>query len=238
MFYEEPEFRGPIIWRYEGDKQAGRRYRRMGQYIMDMLERGMSFRGLDQMVMRRQVTPDVRIKCSCIYGIRTVTITVTPGAGGERQALLECFANTTVALAYVLDVAGVEPLTEEARAETEWLNEPVCQTCIGAEGFPRNYYCTKGVRYTVAVCDGKGEYVLFTLTKAASTDYTPRCPGEQVLVMQHRTPNLPEPVLKAADANPMNKISPFTCKLVSCADECLSILPYTVAMPRTYEAEG
>ena len=228
----------PIIWRYVGDKDAGRRYRRHGMYLMDMLVRGMSFRGLDQWVLRRWVTPDVHIKCSCVFGIRTVTITVSEGAGEARRVLRECFANSTVALAYVLDVVGVRGLTQAQRAETAWVSEPVCKTCIGAETYPDAYYCTRGVRYRVAVCDGRGEYLLFNLSRAASTDYTPRCPGELVLVMQHRTPDLPEDVRTRADANPMDRGHPFTRRLVAFADECVSILPYTVGMPRYHETEG
>lgn len=228
----------PIIWRFEGDKQAGRLWMRQGAVLMDMLVNGMSFMGLDQLVLRRYVTPDVHIKCTCCFGIRTVTITVRSGVGEARKVLRECFANTTVALAYVLDVVGVDALTAEEQAGTAWRHEPVCKTCIGVSAYPKDYYCTRGIRYTVAVCDGKGEYLLFKLSKAASTDYTPRCPGELVLVAQHRTPNLPAEVLAAADKNPMDKGHPFTRRLAVFPDECVSILPYTVGLPRYNETEG
>lgn len=225
----------PIIWRFKGDKHAGQRFRRLGMYMMAMLERGMSFQRLEQWVLRRWVTPDVHIECVCCFGIRTVTITVAPGAGEAVRLLRDCFANSTVALAYVLDVAGVEAVPQSQQT-AQCVTEPVCRTCIAPESYPEDYYCTKGIRYTVAVCDGEGEYVLYGLTKAASTDYTPRCPGEQVLVMQHRTTNLPEAVLNAANANPYAKRY-FTRPLASFPDECLSILPFPVSMPRVNETE-
>lgn len=220
----------PIIWRYEGDAEAGRRYRRQGAALMGMTENFMSYMGLQQLVLRRRVTPDVHIECVCCFGIRTVTITTAAGAGDEARILRECFANTTVALAYVLDVVGVEAVPQTAQCAIE----PVCKTCIAPASYPEDYYCTRGIRYTVAVCDGKGEYVLFKLSKAASTDYTPRCPGEQVLVMQNRTSDLPERVLNAANS-PMNREAPFTRPLAAFAGDCLSILPYPVSMPRVRE---
>lgn len=225
----------PIKYVFRGDRTAGRLHMRRGAVLMDMLQNFMSYRDLKQGVLRRYVNPDTLIECDCRFGLRTVTITVSPGVGEPRRVLLECFANTTVALAYVLDVVGVKAASS---GTVERVNEPVCGTCIGAETYPDNYYCTRGLRYTVAVCDGKGEYVLFSPSKAASTDYTPRCPGEQVLVMQHRTSNVPRGVLAAANANPMNRFDPFTRKLAALADECVSILPYSVSMMRAYEVEG
>lgn len=226
---EPIKFQGPIIWRFRGDRAAGKRYMRRGAALMGMLENLMSFRGLEQGVLRRYLTPDVHIKCACCFGLRTVTITVQSGIGGAAVALRECFANTTVALAYVLDVVGVKAAPEGM----ECVAEPVCRTCIAPESYPINYYCTRGIRYTVAVCDGKGEYVLFA-SKVPTTDYTPYCPGDQVLVMLNRTSGLPEDALAAANANPMAK-EPFTRRLAALPDECVSILPYPVSMLRFYE---
>lgn len=223
----------PIKYVLKGDREAGKRFMRRGAVLMGMLEHGMSYRGLTQGVFRRYMNPDVLIECDCRFGLRTVTITVAPGAGREEVEILrDCFANSTVALAYVLDVVGVEAVAQQAG--TEWVIEPVCGICIGAKRYPKGYYCTRGIRYTLAICDGKGEYVLYSLTKGASTDYTPRCPGDQVLVMQHRTSDLPEAVLSAANANPYEKVF-FTRPLAKHPQECVSILPFPVAMPKYHE---
>lgn len=227
----------PIKYVLKGDREAGMRYMRNGSVMMGMLQNFMGFRDLKQGVFRRYVNPDVLIECDCRFGLRTVTITVAPGAGGEDVEILrDCFANSTVALAYVLDVVDVEIMTPEQQEWYEWVKEPVCSMCIYVQGYPRNYYCTKGIRYTLAICDGKGEYVLYTLTKGASTDYTPRCPGDQVLVMQHRTSDLPEAVLAAANADPYAKTY-FTHALAKHPRECVSILPFPVAMPKYNETE-
>lgn len=220
----------PIKWVFRGDRNRGVLFRRRGQYLMGMLERQMSFNDLQQCMLRRFVEPDVLIECDKRFGLRTVTITVAPGAGEVRKVLHECFANTTVALAYVLDVVGVVDIGQVA----EYVEEPICKTCIGVNAYPENYYCTMGIRYTVAVCDGKGDYLLFNV-KAPSTDYTPRCPGEQVLVMQNRTNNLPETVLSVANADPYNQSQPFTQTLSGFQGESISILPFPVNMPRIYE---
>jgi len=227
----------PIKYVFRGDRTAGRLHMRRGAVLMDMLQNFMSYRDLKQGVLRRYVNPDTLIECDCRFGLRTVTITVSPSVAEDAvETLRECFANSTVALAYVLDVVGVRALTPEQQQSAECVNEPVCKTCIGAASYPENYYCTKGVRYTVAVCDGKGEYVLFNLSKAASTDYTPRCPGEQVLVMQHRTSDLPAAVLAGANADPYGKRY-FTRALAAFSGECVSILPFPVAMPKYNETE-
>ena len=227
-------YKVPIKYVFHGDRHECGRHMRRGAVLMDMLEHLMSFRGLKQGVLRRAIAPNALVECDCRFGLRTVTITITPGGGMEAELLRECFANSTVALAYVLDVVGVKSVQE---GEPGSVDEPVCATCIGAESYPLNYYCTRGIRYTLAICDGKGEYLLYKLTKGASTDYTPRCPGEQVLVMQNRTSNLPRAVLDAAVANPYGK-QYWTRPLSAFLEECVSILPYTVSMPRIYEVTG
>lgn len=227
----------PIKYVIRGDRKAAGLYMRRGAEMMRMLEKSMSYRDLKQSVFRRFLTPDVLVECECRFGLRTVTITAARGAGGRaRRMLRDCFANTTCALAAVLEVVGVKAVPPDTPESVE---EPVCKTCIAAGTYPAAYHCTGEVRYTVAVCDGKGDYLLFA-AKADATDFTPRCPGDLVLVAQRRTPNLPEEVLARANANPMDKAHPFTRALMAFPGECLSILPYDAAMPRIreYEAAG
>lgn len=198
----------PIKWVYRGDQGECFKHRRRGEALMEQLEGMMAHMDLRQGVLRRFVRPDVLIECDKRFGLRTVTITARGDARGRaREILRDCFANRTVALAHVLDVEGG--------------------------------YCTRGVRYTVAVCDGKGEYLLFR-TKAASTDYTPWESGDQVLVMQHRTTDLPEDILTAASPDPNDDPyagPPFTRTLAKFEEECVSILPWRVGMPKRTEYE-
>lgn len=226
----------PIKWVWRGDRTRALAHMRQGQALMAQLEQTMTFMNLRQGVLRRFVRPDVLIECDKRFGLRTVTITVTPDMPERaRELLRDCFANRTVALACVLDVVGVEAVS----GGNEVYYEFVCKTCIGVTGYPRDYYCTRGVRYTVAVCDGKGEYLLFK-TKAATTDYTPWCPGDLVLVMQHRTTNLPDEILTAASPDPNDDPyagPPFTRTLAEFDEECVSILPWQVEMAKVREYE-
>lgn len=220
----------PVKIIINGDRVLGSAYIRRAKSVMAMLENFMSFRQLKQGVLRRQLAPGVFVKCDRRFGLRTAEITVAPqGAPEITRRIIECFANATCALAYVLEVVGVTPTEpgEECRPE------PVCATCIKPGFYPLNYYCTRGIRYHVAVCDGKGEYLLFK--NIPSTDYTPWCPEEQVIVMMNRTNDLPVPVLDRANTSPRSRHA-FTRDCVP-FDECLSILPFLVRMPRRYEVE-
>lgn len=221
----------PIKWVFRGDRFRAAAFMRRGAVLMDMLESFMGFQGLKQGVLRRWVTPDTLIECDMRFGLRTVTITCPGGAEAARRIIRDCFANRTVALAYVLAVVGLEP--DSNGVLTDMVYD------FGIVAYPEDYYCTMGIRYEVVVCDGQGEYLAFA-ADSPSTDFTPHRPGEQVLVMQHRTSGLPEGTLTVASPDPNADPyggPPFTPRLRGLQEESVSILPYAVNMPRVNENE-
>lgn len=213
-----------------GNREAAKAHIGDGRRIMSMLERFMEFQGLEQGVLRRQISPGCFVECVKQFGLRTINIHVDPGWGGRsRRKEIECFANTTCALGYIIEVAGIAVNQDDG-----YLQEPVCHTCIAPSTYPDGYYCTKGIRYSVVVCDGKGEYLLFE--GVPSADFTPRCPEEQVIVMFNRTTDLPAALIDRANVNPWAK-RPFTRALPKSGVECISILPFQVEMPKYREIE-
>ena len=214
-----------------GDEFRARQHILDGRRVMAMLERFMDFQGLKQGVLRRMVSPGCYIECTKEFGLRTINIYFEPGEpGGKLKKIIECFANATCALGYVIEVVGVIP-SEDEETCTE---EPVCLTCIAPGSYPDEYYCTRDIRYNVIVCDGQGDYLLFE--DVASTDFTPRCPEEQVIVMFNRTTDLPEAQRTAADSSPWAK-RPFTRPLLRLEIERISILPFLANMPKRRETQ-
>lgn len=220
----------PVKIVIHGDKVTGGNHIGNGRRVMGMLERLMDFQGLQQGVLRRRVGPGAWVECSKQFGQRVLVINIEPGGGRPiAERIRECFANATCALGYVIEVEKV--IFNDADG---YLNEPVCQTCIAPDTYPDEYYCTKEIRYSVAVCDGKGDYLLFE--HVPSTDFTPRCPEEQVVVMFNRTTDLPVELIDRANGNPWAK-RPFTRALFESEVECISILPFLVEMPKYREIE-
>lgn len=190
---------------------------------MLILENIMALRNLAQHSITVVPYLGAEITCSKVFGQRTVRIEAFAGGGKKEYYALECFANTTCALAYVTGVVGIEPLTANCKPDI------VCGTCTTVDGYPVDYYCTQGILYDTIVCGCKdAKYYVFNDVR--STDFTPRCPGDQVLVALNRTIDTPTAQLSRANANPRKKQS-FAGPL-SPDGSFISILPFEVDMPR------
>lgn len=214
-----------------GDRVKAGLWRGSAMRVMGLLEHLMSYQDLQQCTLRRDLAPGVFVVADKRFDMRTVTIYAEPGGGPEPRFLAECFANRTCALAYII---GCEPIMEQNSAGrpvdiSKLTEKPV--PCSEPRLYNEEVYWTRDIRYNIAVCDGDGEYVLYRNVKAC--DYTPRCPGEMVLVMQHRTEDLPKGVLDGAKNNPMAK-DPFTYK-IKAIENSISILPYVPMMEKRYE---
>lgn len=214
-----------------GNRVTAGLWRGPAMRVMGLLEHLMSYQDLQQCTLRRDLAPGVFVVAEKRFGLRTVTIYAEPGGGPEPRFLAECFANRTCALAYIIGATPVmEPNSSGRPVDISKLTEkPV--PCGEPRLYSEEVYWTRDIRYTVAVCDGDGEYVLYRNVKAC--DYTPRCPGEMVLVMQHRTADLPQGVLEGAKNNPRAK-DPFTYKLKA-IEGSISILPYVPMMVKRHE---
>lgn len=213
-----------------GDRVKAGLWRGSAMRVMGLLEHLMSYQDLQQCTLRRDLAPGVFVVADKRFDMRTVTIYAEPGGGEEPRWLVECFANRTCALAYIVSAMPIMPYNSQGNVvQIEDLDKPA--PCAEPKLYVEEVYLTRDIRYSVAVCDGDGEYVLYRNIRA--TDFTPRCPGEMVLVMQNRTVDLPEGVLESAKNNPMAK-DPFTYKLKA-IESSISILPYVPMMEKRHE---
>lgn len=220
----------PVKIVLRGDRTAANGWRRDAMRVMGILENLMSFRDLKQCKLQRVLAPGVVVVAEKQFGLRTLTIYASGGGDFEAHWLADCFANITCALAYIVGVTPVMPFNSQGEVvQIADLEKPT--PCGDPRLYPAEVYGTRYILYDVAVCDGDGEYVLYK--NIFSSDATPRCPGEMVLVMQNRTTDLPEGVLEGARNNPMVK-NPFTYK-IRAFEKSITILPYIPDMEKRRE---
>ena len=234
----------PTVIHVAGDRDIGDRYIGVAKSRLAVLEQEMALRGLKQGVSRLRLSQRVTLRCWACFGLHGATITVAPIGGRRRRIKIPyCFANRTVALGVIVAVAGVEEMTPELLVEkslppdTECEPEPVCLTCMIPATYPESYYCSKGIRYSVEVCAGKDNYLLFE--DIPSTDFSPFCPGETVMVVLHIANETPEPVLTNAKLMPAAESLVFPKELAILSGKTFSILPFMVGrkIHESYESD-
>jgi hypothetical protein len=220
-----------VVW-ILGNKEIGSMYIREAKVLMGMAVKQRDIAaelhdgdGLSQYRLERMHANGVRIVAQCNHNLQWAVVYAESGGRERKEPGPYCFANRTVALAVVVAVTGVEELPDENLCETE----PVCSTCIGPNTYPASYYCTRGIRYDVEVCNGKGVYLLFT--NIPSTDFTPHCPGDRVFVLLNLTEEIPPDILAGALAMPSAEEPPFSQVLYNLNLNHVSILPYVADMP-------
>lgn len=221
-----------------GDRDVGDQYIGRAKALLFMLENQVSLRKKMKGIFPIQTSETrlsgrVVVKCWVAAGMSGATIMVAPAGGRKETTILPyCFANRTVALGVIVSVMGVDQMTQalldslSLPLDTECEPDLVCETCLIPDTYPENYYCTKDIRYTVEVCGGKDKYLLFE--NIPSTDFSPFCPGEKVLVVLHIADETPATVLSNAKARPRSESLVFPRELFILQSATFSILPFLV----------
>lgn len=87
-----------------GDLDASRREEHHGLRLLEILERFMSFQGLTQCAMKKEIRPGLIVEASKVYGACRIDVYVQKG--GERQVknVSECFCNCDFAIGYIVSL--------------------------------------------------------------------------------------------------------------------------------------
>jgi len=142
----------PVKTTFKGDRQKGEALVGWGNRLMQILENQMSFQNLEQDCIERAPYPGAMVKCSKVFGLRTVEITVPGGAAAQtlpEQRKCICFPH--LAFGIVKRVIPAEP------DPGDYIENPLLYVA-DLEAY-QEFLIDGVILYDVLVCKGRS-YVL------------------------------------------------------------------------------
>ena len=89
-----------------GDKELAKTFIGKANSIMQSLEESMTYRDLKQDHRYFEPFPGALIKCSVVYGLRTIYIIIPTRVGKKFREGLECFCNCNFTVGKVIEQTG------------------------------------------------------------------------------------------------------------------------------------
>lgn len=139
-----------------GDKELAKTFIGVASSIMQSLEESMSYRDLKQDHRYFEPFPGALIKCSVVFGLRTILIVIPLHVGKRIRKGLECFCNCNFTVGKIVEQTG----TLDNR--TGYGKVPV---------------------YSVIACNKKSRYRLFQ--NCIASDFTKYINGQKVVLIAY-----------------------------------------------------
>jgi len=138
-----------------GDKVAGYSFVGDGHRQMLLLENAMEFQGLEQYTSLSRPAPGVLIKCSKVFGLRTMEITTKGGGGDKSEKSRECYCFPHFSMGIIKKIYPEQPTYEDMRRNRFKYDIDVCK----GKGYvlKKEIFSAGWERYYV------GQYVLVTI---------------------------------------------------------------------------
>lgn len=111
----------PVKTVIHGDGYKARFYEHHAVRLMGILERFMSFQGLSQCSMKKEIEPGVWVEAKKIFGLRTAHIHVGGNVGRHKKIIRECLCNCNFTLGFISEI-----VTEKLDDEFQLYNVAVC----------------------------------------------------------------------------------------------------------------
>lgn len=207
-----------------GDIEVGKTLIGRGDQQLRILESQMKHQGLKQSWRTVEFHDGTVFEVWSCFNLQQVNIYVPGGDNPKEVEESSCFANTGMAIARIIRVVDLVSVNQD---DDNAVEDTVADIFIAEGTYPDNYYCTKGIRYDVQVCNSTS-YLLYTNMK--STDYCLHKPGEIVLVIMTRVADIPDPILESNVNSPCTAPA-FTNRVIGFGAETVAIIPIGTWLP-------
>ena len=94
----------PVKTVLHGDQYKAGFYRHHGVRLMAILERFMSFQGLAQCTMRKEIEPGVVVEAAKVFGLRRIDVYIGGEPVKKRSEVVECLCNCDFAFGFVVAI--------------------------------------------------------------------------------------------------------------------------------------